>query len=104
MKKALCVLLTFCPFFVFAQVIISGKVADKKGPLRDVSVTIKDTYDGATSDSSGHYHFTTSEKGNLLLQITAIGYRSAEEKISLNNSSVALNILLKEVLALYFLP
>ena len=51
-----------------AQTTIAGKVTDKKNPLIGVSITLKDTYDGATSDSSGKYSFKTSEKGEFILK------------------------------------
>ena len=55
-------------FTLIAQITISGKVLGKHGkPLKDVSVTLKDTYDGATTDEFGNYKFETSEKGNLTL-------------------------------------
>ena len=46
-----------------AQVTISGKVTSKGKGLKNVSVTLKDTYDGATTDANGNYTFQTSEKG-----------------------------------------
>ena len=58
-----------------AQTTITGKVTDKKNPLVAVSITLKDTYDGATSDSSGRYTFRTSEKGEFLLTATSVGYK-----------------------------
>lgn len=45
-----------------AQVTISGKVTAKGKALKNVSVTLKDTYDGATTDANGNYTFQTSEK------------------------------------------
>jgi vitamin B12 transporter len=50
-----------------AQTLVSGIVKDGKGhPLRGASITIKDTYDGATSDSLGHFSFQSTEKGDHL--------------------------------------
>jgi hypothetical protein len=59
------ILLICFPDLLSAQTTIAGKVTDKKNPLIGVSITLKDTYDGATSDSSGKYSFKTSEKVNL---------------------------------------
>ncbi|MEO6844889.1 MAG: carboxypeptidase-like regulatory domain-containing protein, partial [Ginsengibacter sp.] len=45
------------------QIKISGRVTiNKKNPLAGVSVSIKDSYDGATTDSLGNYSFTATEK------------------------------------------
>ena len=50
-------------FTLIAQITISGKVLGRNNkPLKDVSVTLKDTYDGATTDETGNYKFETSEK------------------------------------------
>jgi hypothetical protein len=45
---------------LFAQVVVNGTVKDHKGsPLPGVSISIKDSYDGAVSDSMGRYSFKT---------------------------------------------
>lgn len=80
-----------------AQTTISGKVTDKKNPLIAVSITLKDTYDGATSDSSGKYFFRTSEKGEFLLIATSVGYKPYEQKINLaGQGTLTIDIVLKE--------
>src|SRR5215471_767100 len=96
MKKALCVLLIYFPFVAAAQVTISGKVVDKKGPLRDASITIKDTYDGAITDSLGHFSFKTSEKGQFTLVVSSLGYKPYEEKITIEKTNLTYDITLKE--------
>ena len=68
---------------ISAQTTITGKITDKKNPLIGVSITLKDTYDGATSDSSGKFSFKTSEKGEFLLTATFVGYRPFEQTIKL---------------------
>lgn len=82
-----------------AQQKVSGKVTDNKGrPLTGASITLKDTYDGALSDSSGNYSFSTDEKGEHMLSITMVGYKQAEEKIDLEGKPVTINFQLKEEL------
>ena len=64
------------------QVAISGKVTDNKNlPVRGVSITIKDTYDGGTSDSLGNFSFTTMENGSKILNVTMAGYSVFNSKI-----------------------
>ena len=83
--------------FVFAQTTITGKITDKKNPLPLVSIVLKDTYDGATSDSSGRYSFKTTEKGEFLLIATSVGYRPFEQKITLDGKgTLTIDIVLKE--------
>jgi vitamin B12 transporter len=79
-----------------AQTIITGKVFSKKQPVPGASITIKDTYDGTTTDSSGNFKFSTSEKGDQILVITAVSYKPVEQKISLSNQPVSLEISMKE--------
>lgn len=81
-----------------AQVKVAGKISDAKGqPVGGVSIVLKNTYDGATSDSLGNYSFTTTEKGIQIIEATIIGYRSFEEGITLSSKPVILNITLKEL-------
>lgn len=80
------------------QVRIDGRIKDNKGKgIPGASITIKDTYDGATSDSTGYFNFTTTEKGEHLITITTIGYRPTEQKIIIGEP-VTLNFSLKEQL------
>lgn len=81
----------------FSQTTISGKVFSKKTPLPGISITLKDTYDGSTSDSSGVFKFTTTEKGQILLIITGIGYKPFEQMLTLPSAQpIVLDINLKE--------
>jgi len=80
-----------------AQTTLSGRVLDnRKLPLRGVSVGIKDGYDGATTDSSGRYRFTTEEKGAQTIVATSIGYKKIETVVDLKGGPITLDILLKE--------
>jgi hypothetical protein len=82
---------------ISAQTTVTGKVTDKKNPLIGVSITLKDTYDGATSDSSGKFSFKTSEKGELILTATSVGYRPFEQTIKLEGKgTLTIDIVLKE--------
>jgi hypothetical protein len=80
----------------FGQTTISGKVFSKKDPVPGASITIKDTYDGTTTDSSGNFRFTTTEKGDKLIVVTAVGFRPFEQKIILGSQPISLDINIKE--------
>lgn len=80
----------------FAQVKISGKVIYKSKGVRDVNVSLKDTYDGATTDADGNFSFETSEKGSKILLFTHPKYIDVEKAISVENQEVILNAELKE--------
>ncbi|HTI11747.1 MAG TPA: TonB-dependent receptor [Puia sp.] len=83
-----------------AQTRVSGTVKDTKGhPVRGASITIKDSYDGATSDSTGNFHFSTNEKGPFTITVTNIGYNSFEQPITLGGDPVILHAVIKEQLS-----
>ena len=99
MKWALGILLMFISVPVNAQVKVSGKVTDTKNrPLVGASITLKNSYDGATTDSLGHYSFFTTEKGEQILEATVIGYKLFEQKLSLTTAPVIVDISLKELI------
>src|ERR1700761_8037238 len=86
--------------WLHAQTTVSGTVKDGKGhPLRGVSITLKGTYDGATSDSLGQFHFQSTEKGDFTLTVTTIGYNPLEQPITLNGAALELRLVLKEQLS-----
>jgi hypothetical protein len=59
---------------------------------------LKDSYDGATTDSTGSFSFRTTETGEHILIATSIGYNTIEQKILIGKERVTLNISLKEKL------
>ena len=80
-----------------AQIVVSGGVKDvKNNPLQGATIAIKDSYDGGTTDSLGRFSFQTLEKGEHLLVISAIGYKSAEQKVILSQDQISIDIKLKE--------
>ena len=95
----------FTAFLLFtswlqAQTLVSGTVKDGKGhPLRGASVTIKDSYDGATADSLGNFHFKTAETGAKTLAISNIGYNALEQPITLAGAPIELRLVMKESLS-----
>ncbi|ROH96044.1 TonB-dependent receptor [Chryseobacterium daecheongense] len=90
-------LIAFLTFaWSYSQVKITGKVSYKNKGVGEVNVTLKDTYDGATTDASGNFSFETSEKGNHLLTFTHPNYIDVEKPIVIENQDVSVNIELKE--------
>lgn len=92
-------------FFLFAglfqslsaQVTIKGVIRDNKNnPIAGASISIKDSYDGATSDSTGKYSFKTTEKGSQLLVISNIGYKTVEQSIKVEGTLLTIDVTLKQ--------
>ena len=98
MKGAVTLLILLLGLSAKAQVKVEGKIMDTKGkPVGGVSITLKGTYDGATTDSLGNFSFTTIEKGKKILEASIIGYKPYEQEINLESAPVALNISMKEL-------
>lgn len=98
MKRILLVSLVYIfSIGAIAQVKITGKIKDNKSKgIPGISVTLKDTYDGAVSDSSGSFYFITTEKGTHTIDITGVGYHGYQTTIELDKDAIDLNVQLKE--------
>ncbi|MBB4806913.1 hypothetical protein HNP38_002209 [Chryseobacterium defluvii] len=95
--QKLLLLITFLSFiFNFSQVKISGKVTFRNKGISEVNVTLKDTYDGATTDANGNFTFETSEKGNHILTFTHPKYNDVEKPVTIENQEISVNTELKE--------
>ncbi|MBS1755949.1 MAG: TonB-dependent receptor [Bacteroidetes bacterium] len=81
------------------QTKIYGTLTDyKKKPLQGGSISIKDSYDGATTDSLGNFSFTTSETGDHLLETSLSGYNTFEKSINIVGKEIRINISIKELI------
>jgi len=93
MKKFLLITLMFLSVNAIAQTSISGHLKDTKGkPIIAASITVKDSYDGTVSDSSGNFNFTTTEKGIHAITITQNDFDDYEASVDLNGQPLTLNI------------
>src|SRR5688572_290183 len=74
-----------CSFTVFAQQMrrVEGKVTDQGSgiPLIGVSVLVKGSKTGATTDKDGHYAIQVPSQGNSTLVFTYIGYVQREMNV-----------------------
>ncbi len=95
-KNLTIVLFTAFSVVLHAQITISGKISFKNKGVKDISVTLKDSYDGATTDENGHYSFQTSEKGNQVLVFTNPKFVEVEKPIFIENQNITINSELKE--------
>ncbi|MCC6289709.1 MAG: SusC/RagA family TonB-linked outer membrane protein [Chitinophagaceae bacterium] len=73
--------------------VVKGMVTDEKGqPLSEVSVTVKGSAMGTTTNKDGHYSINVAENGVLVFSI--VGYMSQE--IAVNNLTTINVALVKE--------
>jgi hypothetical protein len=84
------------PAQTFSQVTISGTVKTKNGkPVEFASVFLKGTASGSSTDSSGNFSFTTSEKGSQICSASSISFKTYEQPITIDNTKITLNIILE---------
>lgn len=96
LSKVLAIILILMGFFLKAQTLISGKVSFKNKGVKDVSVSLKNTYDGTTTDSNGNYSFETTEKGNQILIFSNPKFMEIEKSVSIESGTITINSDLKE--------
>ena len=95
-SKVLLLVLFLIGIFSNGQITISGKVNFKNKGTKDVSVTLKDSYDGATTDENGNYSFKTSEKNTQILVFSNPKFVEIEKSIIIGNENLTVNSALKE--------
>lgn len=81
---------------IWSQITISGTVTYKNKALKNINITLKDTYDGATTDANGNYSFTTSETGDKILVFSGQNYDEVELPIKIEGKDISINANLKE--------
>ncbi len=82
-----------------AQTLITGKVSDAKAkPVVGASISIKDSYDGTSTDSLGRFSFKSSESGEKWVLFSAVGFGMDSVKIVLTSTALNLSLVLKEKL------
>lgn len=82
---------------ILAQTTITGTVVNAKGEtLPGANVYVKDSYDGATTDTSGAFTFTTFESGEQTLVASYIGYEKLEQPVNLAGSALEVKLEMKE--------
>lgn len=80
-----------------AQVRVAGSVRDQRNRiLGGASLSIKDSYDGGTTDSSGKFNFKTFEKGSKVLVAKYLGHKTVEQVINIGSDTIKVDFILKE--------
>ena len=65
--------------------------------MAGVSISIKNSYDGTTSDSNGNYRFSTTEKDTVTITASFIGYKLfAQQLVVAGTAPLVINIGMKE--------
>lgn len=84
-------------FALQAQTQIDGNVKDQNGlPVLGANVIVVGTTDGTTSDFDGNFSFSSNAAGSQTLRVSFVGFKTVEQSISLNGSTVTVAIILEE--------
>lgn len=71
---------------MFGQQFISGKIVNEKGQaIEGANIYLDGTYDGAASDATGNFSFSTNEKGTKKLVVTILNFESFSQEITVEN-------------------
>lgn len=99
-RLLLSVILSFFLFSASAQVRISGKVTDAGGQgVAGISVLLRNTQYGASTDASGDYTITADVKpGTYTLEFSGVGYKARSQtlQITSGNNSYTTSVQLAE--------
>ena len=95
-KLKFSLILLFFPLIIFSQKnIITGKISDKSGePLLGVSILLKDTQIGTTSDLDGNYSINTKQNTEGVLVFNYLGF--AVKNVNFTKNTKDLDIVLIE--------
>lgn len=84
---------------LFAQTQLSGWVRDAQGePIPGANVSIKSSYDGASTGVDGRFQFSSQEQGAAIVIATFVGYKNAEATVDLSGKPIELEITLQETI------
>ena len=82
MKPVILILILAFMNFSYAQQVVSGRVTDKNDqPVTGANVYLEGTYDGATTDTSGHFSFPTKETGVKILVASFLSFETFRLKM-----------------------
>ncbi len=96
-KLTILLIIVLTASWVNAQTKITGTVKDNRGRIiAGASIAVKGSYDGGVSDSTGHFSFKTFEKGSQVIIVTNIGYKAAEQTVTLGAEIAEMSFILKE--------
>lgn len=84
------------PLILFGQTTIKGLLSDNNGkPIPYANIYLKNSGDGATSDSSGRFEFQTMLKDSQTLLASSLGFKQLEYPLVLKGVTLELKLKLK---------
>jgi len=81
-----------------SQTTINGRITSIKGEaIPGANIYFEGTFEGTTSDTTGHYQLITSLEGEQNLIISFIGFETYTQQVELNGDDQSIDITLKEI-------
>jgi TonB-linked SusC/RagA family outer membrane protein len=100
MAKLMMILVLLSGFCIdtIAQTIISGKVSNQKdnSGIEGISIVIKGTRNGATSDNVGGFSLKLNNNNAITLVASGVGFKTQELNVDPSKMATGLNIVLTE--------
>ncbi|MCW3108372.1 MAG: TonB-dependent receptor [Segetibacter sp.] len=86
-------LINFTAVQVFAQPnVVTGKITDKQGEkLSSVSVVVKETGEGTTTDNKGSFRLTTKKAFPFTLEFTSVGFQAYQIRVA-NTDEISITL------------
>jgi vitamin B12 transporter len=82
-----------------AQYTIRGKVITQKNePLEGASISVKDSYFGATTTRDGSFAFQIPDTGRKLVIVSMMGYHYFEKEVIVDEPGITLDVQLREAI------
>ncbi|RYY57024.1 MAG: TonB-dependent receptor [Chitinophagaceae bacterium] len=90
----LLLILTICT--ARAQTRVSGHIQANGHALPGANIILAGTYDGSSTDSTGHFSFTSTESGTFRLVFSSLGFSTDSVQVQLNGQPLTLTLKMKE--------
>ncbi|WP_421941692.1 TonB-dependent receptor [Pedobacter sp.] len=88
MKKLLsAVFAAMLPFFVLAQITITGKVTDNQGALTGANVRVKGRSIMSQTTANGTFTLSNLNNGTYTIVVSYVGYKTTEKTVTLNQDT-----------------
>ena len=85
--------LILIPFAVDGQTLVKGVIYDTgRNPIQLANIYLAGTYDGATSDTTGYFSFSTHEAGEARLVVSHLEFNGFSRLLTLGHDSVYIEI------------
>lgn len=95
--KHILIILLLSPIVLTGQ--IRGKVTDPQGnPIHGATISLKDTYQGTSSNENGLYEFKTNKSGSYTISVYNLGYQTISKTVNIDSFPYTLDFTIEQIL------